>query len=266
MCGIFAILNNNHTYDKNYILEQFEKGKSRGPESSIFKYIDINASFGFHRLAINGLDDISEQPISLYNYTLICNGEIYNYKQLFEEIDITPSTNSDCEIIIHLYKLYGIEQTLRLLDGVFSFILIDKNDDLTPPQIISVRDPYGIRPLYVMYPDIEITREKLKLSLPHYEITDEPIIIFSSELKVLNNFYNKNNTSDSKLIKPLLFQSGEKFHQFKIEHVQSGTYSTLQHLHLFDNIWHFDQKKYYLFNTRIFIFRFIPKFSKYKCI
>ena len=193
-------------------------------------------------MAINGLDNISEQPISLYNYTLICNGEIYNYKQLFDEIDVIPSTNSDCEIIIHLYKLYGIEQTLRLLDGVFSFILIDKNDDLTPPQIISVRDPYGIRPLYVMYPDVEIIKEKLRLPPSHYEITDEPIIIFSSELKVLNNLYNKKNISDSKITKPLLFQSGENLHQFKIEHVQSGTYSTLQHHHLFDNIWHFDQK------------------------
>ena len=41
---------------------------------------------------------------------LICNGEIYNHKQLFNVMNINPNSNSDCEVIIHLYKKYGIEQ------------------------------------------------------------------------------------------------------------------------------------------------------------
>jgi asparagine synthase (glutamine-hydrolysing) len=57
---------------------------------------------------------------------------------------ITPKTQSDCEVIIHLYNKYGIEQTLRMLDGVFAFVLY------TPTCFIIARDPYGVRPLYYL--------------------------------------------------------------------------------------------------------------------
>jgi asparagine synthase (glutamine-hydrolysing) len=55
---------------------------------------------------------------------------------------IIPQTQSDCEVIIHLYKKYGIEQTLRMIDGVFAFVLY------SPNEYIVARDPYGVRPLY----------------------------------------------------------------------------------------------------------------------
>ena len=93
----------------------------RGPDNSIFVN-DGNRCFGFHRLAINGLNSESNQPFFIKNCRLICNGEIYNHKELFQSIHTTPTTQSDCEIIIHLFIRYGIEQTLRMLDGVFSFV------------------------------------------------------------------------------------------------------------------------------------------------
>ena len=63
--------------------------------------------------------------------------------------EIIYKTNSDCEIIIHLYKKYGIEHTLQLLDGVFSFVLFDfENADC--PKAYIARDTYGIRPLFMM--------------------------------------------------------------------------------------------------------------------
>ena len=67
----------------------------------------------------------------------------------------SPKTNSDCEVIIHMYKRYGIKQTLIMLDGVFSFVLYDKtskaNDKTSKAndKIIVARDPYGVRPLYM---------------------------------------------------------------------------------------------------------------------
>jgi asparagine synthase (glutamine-hydrolysing) len=80
---------------------------------------------GFHILAINGVNMESNQPLVIENIVLICNGEIYNYKQLYQYMNLDPYTGSDCEIIIHLYLKYGIEQTLTMLDGVYSFILLD---------------------------------------------------------------------------------------------------------------------------------------------
>ena len=145
MCGIFLLLNNNN-YSETFITEQFMKSAHRGPEHSCLDLLSnsINNYIGFHRLAINGLDTISNQPIVVDNITLICNGEIYNYKELYRSLDIIPTTNSDCEVIIYCYLKYGIEYTLQLLDGVFAFVLIDENTN----NLFIARDPYGVRPIY----------------------------------------------------------------------------------------------------------------------
>ena len=86
MCGIFALLNNKKTFTVNDINNANLKGQHRGPEETKLEIISNDLLFGFHRLAINGLDTSSGQPIQIDDITLICNGEIYNYKELFEEI------------------------------------------------------------------------------------------------------------------------------------------------------------------------------------
>ena len=131
-------------FSKGFIQDAFERGSRRGPESSKLIHPTSQVTAGFHRLAINGLDDISMQPIWINNKMLICNGEIYNYKKLYEQIGVAPTTNSDCEIILHLYERVGIDQTIRMLDGVFAFAIYDA--DLN--KIFVARDPYGVRPLY----------------------------------------------------------------------------------------------------------------------
>ena len=142
MCGIFCLLNTE--LDFEMIDKSFLKGRHRGPETSKLNNVFYKTIFGFHRLAINGLDTISDQPIESNNCYLICNGEIYNYKELIKEINYTPKTNSDCEIILHLYLKYGIEHTLNILDGEFAFALLDINNK----KLFYARDPYGVRPLY----------------------------------------------------------------------------------------------------------------------
>ena len=57
MCGIFALLNNYTSIPRNYLYKQFQKGQHRGPENSVMEEVMVKASFGFHRLAINGIDD-----------------------------------------------------------------------------------------------------------------------------------------------------------------------------------------------------------------
>ena len=142
MCGIFGLLNSEYSFD--IIDKSFLNGRHRGPETSKLNNIFDKTFFGFHRLAINGLNSISNQPIESNNCYLICNGEIYNYKELIKEINYTPKTNSDCEIILQLYIKYGIKQTLNVLDGEFAFAILDLNIN----KIFYARDPYGVRPLY----------------------------------------------------------------------------------------------------------------------
>jgi len=210
MCGIFTLLNNNeHLFSKDFIKQQFIKGKSRGPESSKLEHIFIKTLFGFHRLAINGLNDKSNQPFQIDNICLICNGEIYNYKQLYKMMNITPETDSDCEVILHLYKKYGIEQTLTMLDGVFAFVLCDyRNSSIDNSNLVNkiyvARDPYGVRPLYYLSP-IEDSVQNIML------------YGFSSELKCLSKFSELNEDK---------YQTNQnKRNKYKIEQFTPGTYS-----------------------------------------
>ena len=145
MCGIFSLLNYEGITNDKVIENAFEKGQSRGPEFSTIEKVSINALFGFHRLAINGINTNSNQPIKIDNINLIANGEIYNYRELYKMLNIQPKTDSDCEVIIHCYKEFGIEYTLQILDGVFAFILIDNTHNT---KMYIGRDPYGVRPLY----------------------------------------------------------------------------------------------------------------------
>ena len=183
MCGIFALLNNNNNLTNEFIKTQFEKGQGRGPEFSILTEVMLKTQFGFHRLAINGQNAESNQPLVVNNISLICNGEIYNYKTLYELMDVTPYTDSDCEVIIHLYERYGIEQTLQLLDGVFSFVLMDYRELASGVKLFISRDPYGVRPLYMM-----------KLNTPQLiTVKSSNIFGFASELKMLTELCSELN-------------------------------------------------------------------------
>lgn len=196
MCGIFALLNMNEPstqFSSDFINTQFQKGKHRGPEFS--KLVDLyKIQLGFHRLAINGLNTKSNQPIIIDNITLICNGEIYNYKELYKEMSVTPDTDSDCEVIIHLYKKYGIEHTLQMLDGVFAFILLDNTlcDDLTnlTSKLYIARDTYGVCPLYYLK-NTDKNTDKNK---------NNAICGFSSELKCLSEMFNVLYSKDESIV------------------------------------------------------------------
>jgi asparagine synthase (glutamine-hydrolysing) len=216
MCGIFAYLLKNKFLKSNCDerkLEQYSNNIShRGPDSSVFKKINDYLYFGFHRLAINGLDDISNQPFLIGNIALICNGEIYNYKQLIKEyhFELDYETHSDCEIIIHLYKSLGIEKTCKLLDGEFAFILYDIEKDI----LYASRDQIGVRSLYWnnMEDDIYFCSEMKGLKIEKennveqfpvasYWSSDTNKIImyfdyrmdicyFNDERKIINNIYH----------------------------------------------------------------------------
>ena len=178
MCGIFSLLNNNSTFTPSYVEQQFKKGNQRGPEYSKLSQVGLKIMMGFHRLAINGLNTESSQPIIDGDIVLICNGEIYNYKELYRYMNVQPKTNSDCEIIIHLYKKYGMEHTLQMLDGVFSFVLLDNTIYSESYKLYIARDPYGVRPLFSLTPVANQSIDE-----------KDQIIGFASEVKVLYDFY-----------------------------------------------------------------------------
>jgi asparagine synthase (glutamine-hydrolysing) len=242
MCGIFALLNNSSQVLTNtFLKEQFEKGRKRGPEYSVLKNVMIKADFGFHRLAINGLDDISNQPIVYDDIVLICNGEIYNYKELYKDMNIDePITNSDCEVILHLYKRFGIEQTLQLLDGVFSFVLIDYRISNSSSKMYVARDPYGVRPLYMLKQQGSTKYSNNSNDLfenPHNHtvnafVIDDKTFAFASELKVLYEIKEKLNDFVHE-------KRRTKRHMpfYKISQFTPGTYSEFELKFIVNSQW-----------------------------
>jgi len=188
MCGIFAYL--GLQYSDKELIEYSNKIVHRGPDETIHKRINSKLFFSFHRLAINGLNPESGQPLINNGIYLICNGEIFNYKKLIKEFNLENEykTESDCEIIIHLYKKYGIDKTCHLLDGEFAFVLYDSCEDI----LYVARDQLGIRSLYYGILDEELCLCSELKAMPNMNMINQfPIASYwSSESLTFTKFYN----------------------------------------------------------------------------
>ncbi len=144
MCGIFAYLGIRFSEEE---LKSFaEKIKHRGPDSTVYKYVTPTLFYGFHRLAINGLNEESNQPMSHNGYHMICNGEIFNYKDLIKkyELEDVYKSGSDCEIILHLIEKIGLDACCKELDGEYAFVVYDEKNK----NLMIGRDQLGIRSLF----------------------------------------------------------------------------------------------------------------------
>ncbi|MBR6044047.1 MAG: asparagine synthase B [Ruminococcus sp.] len=126
----------------------FERTKSRGPDDT--RFADVGAGvLGFHRLSIMGLTPEGMQPFQLGNSYVVCNGELYGFRKLRDELiskGYRFQSDSDCEILLPLYEQYGTDM-FAMLDAEFACIIYDGQSG----KFIAARDPIGIRPLYYGY-------------------------------------------------------------------------------------------------------------------
>jgi len=145
MCGLIYLNEvNNNQVPKAILNNSIKQIKHRGPDVSTIISNKEGEVMGFHRLRINGMNGLSNQPMTINGTTyLLCNGEIYNHMALQEKYNIKCTTGSDCEIILHLFERIGFEKTVKELDGEFSIVLV------TPEKVFIARDPYGVRSLYL---------------------------------------------------------------------------------------------------------------------
>ena len=93
MCGIFLHLSDD-PIDVELLRDYGDKIVHRGPDSTVEKVLhdEKNIYFLFHRLSINGLNEMGNQPMEMNNKILMCNGEIYNYKELATKFKFTLTT------------------------------------------------------------------------------------------------------------------------------------------------------------------------------
>lgn len=147
MCGILAVFGcvDCSQAKRARIIELSRRLRHRGPDWSGL-HSEGDCFLAHQRLAI--VDPASgDQPLYNEDKTIIVtvNGEIYNHKALREQLKSHKfNTGSDCEVIAHLYEEYG-EDFVHMLDGMFSFVLLDTRDK----SYIAARDAIGITPLYM---------------------------------------------------------------------------------------------------------------------
>lgn len=145
MCSIIGFAGKSLTAEE--IMPHFDETVSRGPDDT--RLVETPSGWlGFHRLAIMGLTDEGMQPFTYQGNMLVCNGEIYGFRKMREELAKTYEfvSDSDCEVLLPLYRRYGTDM-FPMLGSEFALIIYDHEAD----SLIAARDPIGIRPLYYGY-------------------------------------------------------------------------------------------------------------------
>lgn len=147
MCGFVGYYGVG-AFDRNEVIRKMgEQIIHRGPDSDGY-FVDDHIALGFKRLSIIDLEGGS-QPIHSEDgkHVIIFNGEIYNYREIREKLikehGCTFKTNSDTEVVLQAYKVYG-EKTPSMLRGMFSFVIYNKEEH----TMFGARDYFGIKPFY----------------------------------------------------------------------------------------------------------------------
>ena len=145
MCAIMGFT--SPTLKEETMRPFFDRTLSRGPDQTRVEPAG-KGWLCFHRLAIMGLSEEGMQPFHLGGDMVVCNGEIYGFRKLRAQraAKYTFRSESDCEILLPLYREYGLEM-FKMLDAEFAMILYDAQKD----SLIAARDPIGIRPLFYGY-------------------------------------------------------------------------------------------------------------------
>lgn len=142
MCGICGVVG---LEDKKIIKKMCKSLIHRGPDDEGY-HLDEKISLGHRRLSIIDLEK-GQQPVYNENGTIcvIFNGEIYNYKELRQKLEIKHDfyTASDTEVLVHLYEEYGPD-FVKKLNGMFAFAIWDSINNM----LMLSRDPIGKKPLY----------------------------------------------------------------------------------------------------------------------
>lgn len=158
MCGIWLYVAKNKSVTNDILYKAFMKLQPRGPDKSTFRMLTkYGISLGFHRLSIMDVSAKGDQPFVLDDddrtIYAMCNGEIYNFKELAEKNKLSLESGSDCEVIPHIYQAHGMDILTKELRGEYALIIVDINKKTEEVTIHVARDASSARPLFYGYDD-----------------------------------------------------------------------------------------------------------------
>ncbi|RLA77227.1 MAG: asparagine synthase (glutamine-hydrolyzing) [Epsilonproteobacteria bacterium] len=221
MCGISGIVYKNKQSNKADIKNINNLIKHRGPDDEGYFYSD-NFTFGHRRLSILDLSDEGHQPMSYVDkYTIVYNGEIYNYLEIREELlsdGYCFKSATDTEVILASYDKWG-ESCVDKFNGMWAFSIYDKEKN----TLFCSRDRFGIKPFY------------------YTQVDDK--FVFGSEIKQLLEFYPQNFVNKKILLDYLVIgfedHTNETFFEniFKLEQSHNLIYNL--------NTYTYKIKRYY---------------------
>ncbi len=184
MCGVSGFYSNSFFSFSNIINKMNEAIYHRGPDTSgVWENEKMGIAMGHQRLSIIDLSSAGNQPMksSSGNLILTYNGEVYNHLEIRKDIERSlPSIkwkgNSDTETLLEALDLWGIEKTLKKIDGMFAFVVWSQKTH----SLILARDRIGEKPLYYGWQGKG----------------ENKVFLFASELKALKAHPEFNNKID----------------------------------------------------------------------
>src|SRR5690554_719360 len=172
MCGITGIVNRRANVKHDHLAQMTDSIAHRGPDAKgLFVNQNKTCGLGHRRLSILDLSEAANQPMysSCENYSLVYNGELYNYKALRAQLEQEGhdfKTTSDTEVVLYAFMTWG-PKCVEKFNGMFAFALWNENTE----QLFLFRDRLGIKPLFYSW--------------------DDETFYFSSELKAIAPYIDR---------------------------------------------------------------------------
>lgn len=149
MCGICGIIDYKRSISFEEVQKMLKPMSHRGPDDNgceVYSQENCMVGLGHVRLSIIDLSKLGHQPMVYDNLTIVFNGEIYNYKEIRQELLSQGhffKSNSDTEVILHSFKEWGMQCVHKFI-GMFAFAIYDSSDG----KVYLCRDRAGVKPLY----------------------------------------------------------------------------------------------------------------------
>lgn len=154
MCGIVGFCDFRKKSTKENLESMMQLLEHRGPDANGHLFHTLNnfsMGLGHQRLSILDLSDEGIQPMQFENLDIVYNGEVYNFKEIREELKSLGyvfHSQSDTEVVLKAYHCWGVD-ALEKFNGMFAMAIFDKEKD----KLTLIRDRAGIKPLYWYWKD-----------------------------------------------------------------------------------------------------------------